>query len=314
MGCWNKTCGLTNLPIMSGEKTYVFVLERVKKINDNCYSTHLYRPLLLPFVSTYNDYGAGENSEGAALPVIMDALKELLVEIPQGENEYHDIAVSKDKWDEDLFFESIHEHRLRVNYRHDGETEVEFVMMRQDVVDNLLNSYEFEEYLREGKGTHGWKNSYMRYRFADLVLDIDPLLDSVIKIMEEMQWKWPRLDMVVFSHQQKQGDHNLAASWLGHDLGYRFSSIVQIRDHIVELLINGQRELARELLIDHLKGMFVNSFMEMTRKSWIPGGHEGSQSQEYEPYRALMAAMNRVMDERDARYAAENGEDEDDTE
>jgi hypothetical protein len=29
MGCWNKTCGLTNLPIMCGEKTYVFVLERV---------------------------------------------------------------------------------------------------------------------------------------------------------------------------------------------------------------------------------------------------------------------------------------------
>lgn len=28
MGSWNKTCGLTNLPIMCGEKTYVFVLER----------------------------------------------------------------------------------------------------------------------------------------------------------------------------------------------------------------------------------------------------------------------------------------------
>ena len=313
MGSWNKTCGLTNLPIMSGEKTYVFILERVKEIHDHCYSTHLYRPLLLPFVSTYNDYGAGEDSEGGALPIIMDGLKQRLVEMPLGENKYHDIAVIRDAWSEDLFFESVHEHRLRVN-SYDGETEVEFVMMRKDVVDDLLDTYKFEEYLGEGKGTHGWKNSYELYGFADLVRDVEPLLDFLLIIMKEMDWKWPRLDRVVFAYQQKEGERNRAANWFRHDLGYRFSNIVEVRSHIIELLMKGERDLAQDLMIEHLRGMFVNTFMEMTRKSWIPGSQEGSQRQEYEPYRALMASMNRVMDARDAEYAAEydDGDEEDD--
>lgn len=312
MGCWNKTCGLTNLPIMCDEKTYVFVLERAKEIHNHCYSTHLYRPLLLPFISTYNDYGAGEDSEGVALPVIMDGLKKHLVEMPVGENKYHDIAVSRDAWNEELFFESVHERRLRVNYRHDGETEVEFVMMRKDVVDDLLDTYEFEEYLGEGKGTCGYKNCYERYRFADLVRDVDLLLDSSIRTMKEMDWKWPRLDMVVFAYQEKNGERNRAANWLRHDLGYRFSGIVQIRDHITELLMKGDRDLARDLMVEHLKGMFVNTFMEITRKSWIPGSQEGSQGQEYEPYRSLIASMNRVIAARDAEYGDQDCDDEND--
>lgn len=78
----------------------------------------------------------------------------------------------------------------------------------------------------------------------------------------------------------------------------------------MELLMKGDRDLARDLMVEHLKGMFVNTFMEITRKSWIPGGQEGSQQQEYDPYRALMASMNKVMDARDSRYAAEDGDDD----
>jgi hypothetical protein len=312
MGCWNKTCGLTTLPIMSGERTYVFVLERVKEITDHCYSTHLYSPLLLPFESTYNDYGGGEDSGGPAFQLIMDAIKRQLVEMPVGENQYHDIAVSREAWGEELFFESIHEDRLRVNYRHDGGSEVSFVMMRKDVIDDLLETYEFEEYVGEGKGTRGYKNSYERYRFADLVAGIDPLLDAAERIMKEEKWGWPRLDMVVFRYLEEPNTKNRAAAWLRNDESYRYSSIVMVRSHIVELLKQGDRETARELLIEHLKAMFVNTFMEITRKSWIPGSNEGSQQEDFKPYRALISAMNKAMDARDSRYAEEYGDDDGD--
>ena len=311
MGCWNKTCGLTNLPIMSGEQTYVFVLERVKDITDHCYSTHLYRPLLLPFVSTYDDYGGGEDSMGAAFSVVMNGIKAVLVEMPMGENEYHDIAVTREEWGETLFFESVHEQRLRVKHGHHGETEVTFVMMRKDVVDDLLDTYKFEDYVGEDKGTHGYKNSYERYRFADLVAGVDPLLDAADRIMNEMGWAWPRLDMLVFRLLEEPGIKNRAATWLRHDESYRYSSIVAVRSHVVELLKQGDRATARELLIEHLKAMFVNTFMEMTRKSWIPGSNEGSQRQEFEPYRALMASMNKVMVARDAEYGDQDCDDED---
>lgn len=29
MGCWNKTCGISNLFIEAGEKVYVFALEQI---------------------------------------------------------------------------------------------------------------------------------------------------------------------------------------------------------------------------------------------------------------------------------------------
>ena len=121
---------------------------------------------------------------------------------------------------------------------------------------------------------------------------------------------WPRMDMLSFEYLKDPTVKNRAAEWCGHDLGYRYCNVVQVRDHILELLLNGNRDLARELMVEHLKGKFVDTFMENTRKSWIPGGHEGSQAQEYNPHRALIASMNRVMDERDARYADEDGENE----
>jgi hypothetical protein len=77
MGCWNKTCGLSNLPILHGERTYVFVMEQVNSVGDHCYSTHLYRPVLLPFESTYNDYGGGEDEHFRADEILCEVLEKL---------------------------------------------------------------------------------------------------------------------------------------------------------------------------------------------------------------------------------------------
>lgn len=312
MGCWYKTCGLTNLPIMSGEDTYVFVLERVNEMHDHCYASHLYKPLLLPFISTYNDYGGGENSRGTAFQVVMDGIRKNLVEMQVGENEIHDIAVSRDAWEEELFFEAAHEGRLRIHWG--GEQELDFVMIRKDVVDDLIASYEFEEYVGENKGTRGYRNSYVRYRLGDVVAGIDEFFDASVRIQKQMAWRWPRLDMLAFAMLEEGESKNRVAQWCRHDLGHRYCHVADARGAIVELLIQGDRVAAREIMEAHLTGMFVDRFMGMTRKSWIPGGHEGSQSQEYDGYRALIASMIRTMDERDARYAAEDGEDEEDDE
>ena len=303
MGSWNKTCGLSNLPIMGGEDTYVFVLERVNTIDDHCYSAHLYRPLLLPFEITYNDYGGGENLGGAALPVIMKALETHLVEVPQGENEYHDIAVMRKDWSPELFFRAVREHRLQISHPLHGPTQIEFVMMRRDVLDDLIMNYEFEEYVGRGKGMSGHDNSYVRYTFGDVVADVEPLLAHMRRILQDEKWVFGRMHMVLHQLLEQEGVANRAAQWLRHDLGYRYSSgLLHIRDHILEVLMQAETLTACELMIGHLKGMFVDTFMESTRKSWIPGGQEGSQSQDYAPYRALMHSMNKVMEARDADW------------
>ena len=310
MGCWNKTCGLTNLPIMSGEDTYVFVLQRQNEIHSHCHATHLYQPLLLPFLSTYNDYGGGENSRGAAFPVVMEGIRQSLVELPQGENPYHDIPISRDQWDEEMFFESVHEHRLKI--KRGGESELTFVMMRRDAVNDLFDSYEFEEYVGENKGTVGYKNSYIRYKMPDVISDIDAFFDAMVRIQQERHRAWPSMDMLASSYLnqlQETGGLNRAAQWCRHGDGYRHCNVVPVNELILELLLSGDRAQARALMVEHLRAKFVDTFMSMTRKSWIPGGHEGSQGQEFEPYRALISTMNKIMDTRDAEWAVENGED-----
>lgn len=112
MGCWNGTCGLTNLPIVHGDEMYVFPIVESYR-NSFCYSTALYRPSVLPFRAEYDDYGSGEKCGGVGLELLMEGIKHNLVEMEVGENQYHDIAVKREGFNVDTFFEVCHKKRLR---------------------------------------------------------------------------------------------------------------------------------------------------------------------------------------------------------
>src|SRR5574343_510783 len=143
MGCWNKTCGLTNLHITGDTEVYVFILEALDNTRKSkCYTTAFYKPLLLPFTSVYNEYGGGKLSSGLPFQLIMDSIKEKLQEVPLGDNQYHDIEVSKEKWGEELFFDAVHEDRLKLT----TGSHIDFVMFRKDVVDHILDKWYTDEY------------------------------------------------------------------------------------------------------------------------------------------------------------------------
>ena len=290
MGCWNKTCGLSNLPILHGERTYVFVMERENKVDSHCYSTHLYRPVLLPFESTYNDYGGGEDSSGIGFGLIMAGLKKSLIEMPEGENKYHDIAVTKAAFDEELFFDSVHERRLKTTDYYGKPRNIEFTMFRKDVVDAILNTYVIEEYVGENQGTTGYKNSYTTYKFADLIADI-PMLISALKDRYAGRYDMMGMGGIVVPSTI---DTYLRV-WLSNNESCRFSRLIYINEVLCDMLEKGDDQRAVELLTEHLKAIFVNNFMEITRKSWMPQGGEGSQNQDPAPYRVLMAAMDKVL-------------------
>lgn len=181
MGCWNKTCGLSKLHIFAGDPVYVFVIEQ-NLDHERCYSTAFWSPALIPFESKYDDYGGGEESGGVWLPYIMEALKNSLIEQEVGENEYHDIAVKRDEFNEELFFESTHEGRLLTKDWRGNSREVDFVMFRKDVVDDILTNLEIDKYVGDGKGNrpdcpNG--NNYIYYKFADVLADVPAFLDKL---------------------------------------------------------------------------------------------------------------------------------------
>lgn len=309
MGCWNKTCGLSNLHITAGTPVYVFVLEKNKSY-DHCYSTGLFSPLLLPFESTYDDYGGGEDSRGIALDLIMAGIKHELVEMEVGENQYHDIEVKKEGFTPEKFFEAVHEDRLAIQGRFRSElTPIYFTMFRKDIVDDILENRVIEEYVGNGKGTCGWNNNYIKVRFADIVASVRPLLEKIIADTEGQE---DYMRAFVMDRIHKYRDEFLAAQWLNGD-GYRYSRIVDVKALIGAAISKGTLEAVNKiepLVVEYLKGIYIDSFMHAARKTWIPGGHEGSQSSSAGALRLLSAATIRVIDKEKAEWLDENECDE----
>ena len=321
MGCWNKTCGLSNMHITAGTPVYVFVLEwRSNGISETCYTTSMFAPLLLPFESEYNDYGGGENSTGVGLPYIMQALRNELVEVGVGENQYHDIAVKRDVWSEELFFEAVHEGRLRIqSHRNKDGVPVTFTMMRKDVVDHLLSTRPLEQYVGDGKGNLAkWGDSkdYRVYTFADVVADVKPVVKEIFEIAEQAKTASKddysaafRAHSLQYMFRWEDRGKNLAADWLSYD-SYRYSKLISA-DDLMRMCVDANDPDQLELLFtDYLKGVFIDGFMSEARKIWIPGGHEGSQSSSDAALMQLYEATKVAIKNERARWSEDEGEEE----
>lgn len=291
MGCWNKTCALSNLPIFAGERTYVFVLEESSSYcrSKAIYPNYLYDPVLLPFESTYDDYGAGENSSGIALPIILDSLKRCLIEKEQGGNKYHDVEVKIDGFDEEKFFEAAREDRLEIK-TWDGPKKVKFVMMRKDLVDNILDSYVIKEYVGRDEG-------YKRYKFQDILDNVDELLERFSVILQSLP-EHPLKTLLEVWFKYWLGnivDDNLASRWLRRGLE-NSSSFCTADFYLLDVLKEGKFDEAKSLIELTLKGAFINNFMDEVRRCWVPPCGEGSQDGDFGPHKLLAQITMNVAD------------------
>jgi len=86
MGCWNETCGITQMPICGGDPVRMFLLVEAEHWDEGgalYYSTDLWKPFGLPLKGTYDEYGRIENIEEDALSdLLLQSLKEIIVEVP----------------------------------------------------------------------------------------------------------------------------------------------------------------------------------------------------------------------------------------
>jgi hypothetical protein len=295
MGCWNKTCALSNLHINAGDSVYVFLIEEQPTKTNHCESTHLYSPILVPFYSRYDDYGTGENNTGAALPVIIESLKQKLIEKELGYNSYHDLEVKRDKLTVDNLFELMREQRLCVNNPYKSihpdqpqELKVEFVMMRKDIVDKILYNYKIDYYDANFKTKE--------IGFNDILEDVDFVINyfqeenNYCAYTEEFQTIRPHfLRGALIERNSKM------SKLVEYFDSYYFSKTVPIFDNLVNFVRNHDTYLAREFLTDALKGAFIAKFMENTRRSWIPQCGEGSQNTDPDGHKLLAETVIEVL-------------------
>lgn len=65
MGCWNATCGITNLPILYNEEVYTHILvssvTKRSSANTRHYHNDVCIPLSFPIIGKYDDYGSISN-------------------------------------------------------------------------------------------------------------------------------------------------------------------------------------------------------------------------------------------------------------
>src|SRR5579864_3769003 len=88
MGCWNETCGLTQMPICGGDPVRLFLIVEnayPRGSRDVCisYGSELWRPFGLPLKGTYDEYGRLENIEEDCMSdFLLESLREMVVEVP----------------------------------------------------------------------------------------------------------------------------------------------------------------------------------------------------------------------------------------
>jgi hypothetical protein len=313
MGCWNNTCGLTNLPIISGESVYVFPIREkdLSNYRSHCYASALYQPALTPFVAEYNDYGAGENCSGIALEFIVEELRRELVEMEMGENQYHDIAIVRDEFDIDKFFEAVHEARLLSRGWGTTDRPVFFTMVRKDVADRMWNEWTFDQW----KGTNGVvpegfesDQYYLKnVTYAKLATLVPGYLNEVSASIKEMSSD-KLMQNRYFSKSMLITDGPLEGIMRCFE-NFEFWDLLNGCECIIKYVINGELETAAEFIRNFMMGVMINSMMESTRKIWLPVMHQGSQSEEYSDYRFLNTLVNDVMDARQSEFE-EDAEDD----
>lgn len=308
MGCWYKTCGLSNLHIYPDTEVAVFVLERNNNPKDRCYSTAFWAPAMMPFWAEYDEYGGGNNARGIGLEYIMESLKTKLIETDLGDNKYHDIEVKREDFDVTKFFEAVHENRLDIK-SYDGSHEIDFVMIRKDIIDHLLANFKFEKYV-------GGKDPYVYYGYEDILADVPEFLDrltdalqntnalkntnvgrfasdSGIELMPNMLKAMAALGRTIEA-VFPWDDTNRAAKFVT-TRDFRYSSLFKTEEIITDLLIEGKRDIAEQIVRESIMASVIDGIMEHTRRNWAPGGHEGSQAQELHGYKALIAATSAAI-------------------
>lgn len=95
MGCYNGTCGLTNLPIRNGDKIVLFIMRFHARRGEGgggiVYPTDLYSPVTLPLYGEYNDYGGIENITRNGEEVFEHFTKSVSKEL------YHPLEINEDE-------------------------------------------------------------------------------------------------------------------------------------------------------------------------------------------------------------------------
>lgn len=320
MGCWNGTCGITQLAIHSGEPTIGFLIVRNHPdgwaANGHCYSTQYWCPLSLHIEGIYNDYGTLEDVDEGDwnYQLALKYIKANLIEKDLGDNQYHDVPVKKDDLGWEKLADAIHEDRLELvtggfwkqYYPHVTGLSVGLMMVHKKVFDAIIDGgivgWRRDKITMETLTKDGW--DIVEYFRKSHRLTASAITDSEKAIARMVA----RSNMdIVCSNDKDNNLKHITISGEGADFNTGKHYMQCLSDKVAEGASNSELEA----IIKKMAEFYIFSCaMSMMRKTWMPQSGAGSQSDDMELYTTVNQTVDGIITERLSLYAAQDAEDE----
>lgn len=301
MGCWNETCGVTQLPILAGDKVRLFVLRgggpTRREGGGTCYINDIWSPIGPPISGVYNDYGGIEE-------VVQDKAAEMLFE------------AIKQNWPKDTIEESRGEtiksledmelsdalHYIERDYiklkGYQGEDEKLGVMfMLEEVYQTMIDYNPIEpDFSTQPYRYAPLHTTYMK----DILAYYNDTFESYKTIREAKQTEIER-SMSMFRLTMGSDCR------LFHD--YRDRAGKDLQKELIKFCETGievTHPKVQELITMTVNWFLINNSMTEARKFWTPQTGKGGQHQELDIYRLINQTSNQIMDVRIKEWEEEN--------
>ncbi len=286
MGCWNETCAVSNLHILNQQEVAMFLLvENIEK-RSFCYNNALYDFIPLPFYGKYNDYGAAQECNGFGLSILLNQLKNNLVEYEQGENTYHDISVKRDKFNIDLLFEASAEDRLNIcGLTNTSPTRVIApIMIHYEIFNDILTKWKIPDYPKD--------KSFLFYKNA-----IPEFIENVKLFNAGMKNSnyYSAEDLFYFVESKGSDNVKVLSRSLENTLSNYPKRTLRLDEVMVSFIKKNDWINLSFFLEELLKGFFIDEFMCCTRKIWTVQTGKGSQDNYPNGYKLLNNSINKIL-------------------
>lgn len=313
MGCWNGTCGVSQLPILGGDKVKAFLLLQSKYQREvmgsgTSSSTSYFSPWFFPITAEYNDYGSIENiTNDWNSKYMLEKFQEWLLSgevklLDRMECEVSSVDIEKFQTVNEIF-DCVERGSLSVKNHHEkfdksqnkwvpvgGYLKIGIFLVLEDVFDAMVN--ESEQFMRREDGDSEFHAEFYK-------TDREKAIEAIEKV---------RLNY---------GDEKTMDELAGCVYGYHVDRILgdvsertNSFKHYKSILYNPKSISIDEFMSKLNESDSFSTAMSFLRKMWMPQTGQGSQSEELCFNKALINIMSEHIEKRNVQLEEYRREEE----
>lgn len=285
MGCWNETCGISQLPILGGDKVRLVVLvggnSEFISGSGTSYINEIWSPISIPISGEYNEYGSlTEESivEDEASAMLFDSIKRYWTQSTHEEwlsYEGHENGCHPDL---NLFEAIKYIERGKVTYKgyKANKEQLGLFLILEDVYNACIS---YNPVVADFS-----KEYYYRHYHETITNDIHRFYDS----LEEVKNSYSDPKDVIVNMMIIESKY----------ITFRDNAMYSFKDKFIDFIKNNvtkedpKFKKLVSMIIDYCS--LVNS-MSSARKMWQPQTGKGSQDDTLDVYKLINKSMNKLM-------------------